>query len=141
MSDFHNLSRFIDAQKHKYESVVEELRDGRKYGHWMWYIFPQIAGLGASFRSQTYAIASLQEATAYYDHVILGSRLRECTKYVSDINDRTTVEIFGHTDHLKFRSSMTLFLCATNDDLFSNALSKYYDSERDPLTLRLLDLS
>lgn len=138
MSDLHNLRRFVDAQEHEYESVVQELRNGMKRGHWMWYIFPQVAGLGMSSTSQMYAIKTLDVATAYYDHPVLGSRLQECTRLVIDVKGRTTNEIFGYTDNLKFRSCMTLFDCATNDDLFRDALVKYFDGEADQLTLKIL---
>lgn len=138
MNDIHNLQRFIDAQEPKYESVVQELRNGMKRGHWMWYIFPQLAGLGMSSTSQTYAIKSLDEATMYHDHAVLGSRLQTCTRLVIDVKGRTTKEIFGYTDNLKFRSSMTLFDCATNDNLFRDALVKYFNGEADPRTLEIL---
>ena len=139
MNDIHKLNRFVDAQQGVYESVVQELQSGMKRGHWMWYIFPQIAGLGMSPTSQMYAIKSIDEAKAYYEHSLLGSRLRECTQLVIDVHGRTASQIFGYTDNLKFGSCMTLFDCATKDDgLFRDALIKYFDGEPDQSTLKIL---
>lgn len=138
MSDIHNLTRFVDAQKGVYDSVVQELRNGMKRGHWMWYIFPQIAGLGMTATSQMYAIESIDEAKAYYAHPILGSRLQECTQLVTNVKGRTAKEIFGYIDNLKFRSCMTLFGCASGEGVFRDALDKYFDGEADQLTLDIL---
>jgi len=138
MNDIYNLTRFVDAQNHEYESVVQELQNGMKRGHWMWYIFPQIAGLGMSSTSQMYAIKSIDEAKAYYAHPILGSRLQECTQLVMNVKGRTSKEIFGYIDNLKFRSCMTLFDCASDDGLFRDALDNYFDGEADQLTLNIL---
>ena len=138
MSDIHNLTRFVDAQKGVYDSVVQELRNGMKRGHWMWYIFPQIAGLGMTATSQMYAIESIDEAKAYYAHPILGSRLQECTQLVMNVKGRTAKEIFGYIDNLKFRSCMTLFGCASDEGVFRDALDKYFDGEADQLTLDIL---
>jgi len=141
MNDIHDLNRFIAAQQGVYESVVQELRSGTKRGHWMWYIFPQIAGLGRTATSQRYAIQSIDEAKAYYEHSVLGSRLRECTRLVIDVCDRTAQQIFGHIDKLKFRSCMTLFDCVAKDEdtLFRDALEKYFDGRADRLTLEILE--
>lgn len=140
MSDAKNttphLQRFVEAQAFVYEQVGAELRAGRKRTHWMWYVFPQIAGLGASAMAQRFAIASLDEARAYLSHPVLGARLRECTRWVNAIEGRPIEQIFGYPDDLKFRSSMTLFAQATDDNAeFMGALSKYFGGEFDPLTL------
>ena len=134
--DPHDLQRFLDAQDPVFEQVRSELRGGRKEGHWMWYVFPQLEGLGHSWMAQRFAIASLDEAEAYLRHPILGSRLRECTQLVNLIEGRSVDEIFGHPDDVKFRSSMTLFAKAASDNsVFTSALQNYFDGERDPLTL------
>lgn len=124
--DPHKLQRFIDAQDPVYETVTAELMSGRKQTHWMWFVFPQLAGLGHSPMAREYAIASGDEAKAYLDHPVLGPRLRECTQLVLDIQGRTLQDIFGSPDDLKFRSSMTLFAgVAQNHSLFAAALKKY----------------
>ena len=139
MTDEYNLHRFLDAQERVYDTVLSELRAGRKSSHWIWFIFPQIAGLGHSAMAQQFAITSLDEAKAYLQHPVLGPRLRECTQLVLDVNGRSAEEIFGHPDHLKFRSCMTLFLtAATGNKLFKDALLTYFDGKPDQLTLDLL---
>jgi uncharacterized protein (DUF1810 family) len=139
MSDAYNLHRFLDAQDHVYDAVLDELRVGEKSSHWMWFIFPQIAGLGHSGMAQTFAITSLEEAKTYLQHPLLGPRLRECTQLVLDVTGRSAEEIFGYPDHLKFRSCLTLFMTATSDNkVFKDALLKYFDNEPDQLTLDLL---
>jgi uncharacterized protein (DUF1810 family) len=131
------LQRFVEAQDPIYEQVLAELRSGYKQSHWMWFIFPQIHGLGSSSMAQTYAIASQAEAEAYLAHPILGPRLLECTELVNGAHGRTAEQIFGSVDAMKFRSSMTLFSeVAPPDSPFSEALQKYFAGERDPLTLR-----
>jgi uncharacterized protein (DUF1810 family) len=118
------------------EQVLAELRAGRKVSHWMWFVFPQIQGLGHSPMSQRFALASRAEAEAYLHHPILGPRLRECTRLVNEVNGRSIEEIFGYPDDLKFHSSMTLFAQASAEDqVFVDALRKYFGGERDPLTL------
>ncbi len=135
----HHLQRFLDAQSAVYPQVLAELRAGRKRSHWIWFIFPQIAGLGFSPTSQFYAIHSLVEAQAYLQHPTLGSRLRECTQLVLDVSDRAIDEILGYPDDLKFRSSMTLFhRAAPSEQLFFVALRKYFEAQSDPLTLQKL---
>ena len=135
-----NLERFVEAQDPKYARVLNELRRGRKVSHWMWYVFPQIAGLGMTATSKRYSISGLDEARAYLDHRLLGPRLRECTALVNAVEDRSAQCIFGHPDYLKFRSCMTLFSRATDDNAeFVEALDKYYDGESDTLTLARLD--
>jgi uncharacterized protein (DUF1810 family) len=138
MADPYNLQRFLDAQKSVYDRVCSELRQGRKTSHWMWFIFPQLKGLGFSETAQRFAISSLSEAEAYLAHPILGPRLSECTKLVSDVDGRTASEIFGYPDDLKFRSCMTLFAKATpHNEVFLQALNKYFGGEM-PATLDLL---
>ncbi|MDD5248992.1 MAG: DUF1810 domain-containing protein [Rhodocyclaceae bacterium] len=139
MDDPYNLQRFVDAQRAVFDDVRAELRDGRKRGHWMWFIFPQIAGLGSSAMAQWFAISSRQEAAAYLQHPVLAPRLIECTQLVTRVQNRTIEEIFGDIDALKFRSSMTLFAQAAPDEvLFRAALDKYFGSQLDPLTLERL---
>jgi uncharacterized protein (DUF1810 family) len=139
MSDAYNLHRFLDAQEHVYDTVLNELRAGRKSSHWIWFIFPQIAGLGHSEISQKFAIGSLDEAKAYLQHPTLGPRLRACTQLVLDVNGRNAEEIFSCPDNLKFRSCMTLFLTAATDNtLFNNALLTYFDGKPDQSTLDIL---
>jgi uncharacterized protein (DUF1810 family) len=141
-----DLQRFVDAQAPIYEQVVAELRAGRKRTHWMWFVFPQIAGLGHSAMAQRYAIASLAEAKAYLAHPVLGQRLRNCTALVNAVPGRAIGEIFGHPDDLKFHSSMTLFARAAADErssrnwlfgdgVFEAALKKYFGGKADDLTL------
>jgi uncharacterized protein (DUF1810 family) len=138
-SDPYNLARFVEAQQKDYEDVRAELRAGRKRTHWMWYIFPQIKGLGRSATADRFAITSLNEALAYLQHPVLGPRLRECTRLVNLIDGRSLHEIFGSPDDLKFRSSMTLFAHATAENReFLYALEKYFAGEFDPATLGLL---
>jgi len=122
-----------------YETVLGELRAGRKRTHWMWFIFPQIAGLGRSDMAQRFALASVEEAAAYLAHPVLGMRLRECCVLVVGIERRPISEIFGHPDDLKFRSSMTLFARAAPDDpIFAACLKRFFGGEADARTLALL---
>jgi uncharacterized protein (DUF1810 family) len=135
-NDPYDLQRFVDAQNPCFERVCSELRDGSKRGHWMWFIFPQIKGLGHSSLAQKFAISSREEAEAYSRHSILGPRLQECTCLVNLIEGRSLEQIFGHPDDLKFRSCMTLFAHATEDNqVFVDALKKYCGGKFDPLTL------
>jgi uncharacterized protein (DUF1810 family) len=134
-----NLQRFIDAQDRIYPSVLDELRSGAKRGHWMWFIFPQIQGLGSSAISQNYAIGSREEAQAYSEHPILGARLRECTQLVMAVEGSSAERVFPYPDNLKFRSCLTLFeQSATDPSTFQAALHKYFGGERDRLTLEIL---
>ena len=138
MTDKYQLERFVDAQDLDgiYERVVSELRAGRKVSHWMWFIFPQIAGLGHSPLAQKFAISSLPEAQAYLRHPILGLRLTECTKIVMGINGKSATEIFGAIDSMKLRSSMTLFTSAAPDDpVFRGVLDKYFNGSPDNNTV------
>jgi uncharacterized protein (DUF1810 family) len=134
------LKRFDDAQNGVYESVCAELRSGRKSSHWMWFIFPQMRGLGFSSTANFYGISSRAEAEAYLVHPVLGPRLRECTRLVNLITKSTAHDIFGYPDDLKFRSSMTLFASITEkDDVFQQALDRYFDGEPDSKTLQLIE--
>ncbi len=133
MSDPYDLQRFVDAQNPVYVKVCSELRDGRKKSHWMWFIFPQIEGLGSSPLARRFAIFSLAEAIAYLAHPILGPRLTESTKLVNLVEGRPIEQIFSYPDDLKFRSSMTLFAYATPDNrVFIDALQKYFSGQFDP---------
>jgi uncharacterized protein (DUF1810 family) len=135
----YDLNRFVEAQKGCYDQVTIELRAGRKRSHWMWFIFPQIAGLGHSEMARRYEISSLAEASAYLEHPLLSRRLRECTQLVTAVEGRSIDQILGYPDDLKFRSSMTLFAKAGADDrVFREALEKYFGGEEDRLTLELL---
>jgi uncharacterized protein (DUF1810 family) len=137
--DDFKLQRFVDAQDKVIGDVRAELRAGRKTSHWIWFVFPQIEGLGVSPTAAFYAIASLAEAEAYLTHPVLGARLRECTGLVNAVEGRTLKEIFGDPDAMKFRSSMTLFdLVSTEDTVFSLALQKYCGGKGDPATLTRL---
>lgn len=138
-SDPFDLQRFVDAQQRVYPGVVDELRTGQKRGHWIWFVFPQIAGLGSSSTAAHYAISSLDEARAYLTHDVLGPRLRECTRLVNAIQGRSIRQIFGSPDDMKVRSSMTLFAHATDDNGdFVDVLARYYDGAEDRLTLQRL---
>ena len=135
MPGTYDLDRFISAQEGIYAGVLDELKRGRKVGHWIWFIFPQVAGLGYSAMSQQYAISSLDEARAYLAHPILGPRLRECTATVLAATGRTALEIFGSIDAMKLRSSMTLFHRAAPDEpVFAHVLERYYDGKADEAT-------
>lgn len=134
-----NLKRFVEAQAPVYGNVVAELRSGRKQSHWMWFVFPQLRGLGSSPTAEHYGIASLAEARAYLDHDLLGPRLHECVELVNQVQGRSVEQIFGWPDDLKLRSSMTLFARATGDNQdFTALLDKYFDGEQDPLTVARL---
>ncbi len=139
MGDPFHLQRFVEAQAPVYAEVCAELRRGRKTSHWIWFIFPQIRGLGSSETAQYFAIASRAEARAYMEHPVLGARLRECTELVARVKNKSIDQIFGYPDNLKFQSSMTLFARASEDnEVFIEALKKYFDGESDPQTLARL---
>lgn len=139
-SDTVDLSRFTTAQASIYDNVLEELKSGRKRTHWMWYIFPQFDGLGHSTISKHYAIKSIEEARQYLNHPVLGTRLLECAEAVFAIEGRSISEIFDYPDDLKFKSSMTLFAYVADPcSVFSRILDKYFNGERDALTLQLLE--
>jgi uncharacterized protein (DUF1810 family) len=138
-SDPYDLERFVTAQDSVFKQVCAELREGRKHGHWMWFIFPQLRGLGHSSTARHFGISSLSEAEAYLRHSVLGPRLQECTRLVNLIEGRSSVDIFGYVDSLKFCSSMTLFAETTiENQVFKDALDKYCDGKKDPLTLEKL---
>jgi uncharacterized protein (DUF1810 family) len=135
-ADAFQLERFVEAQSPVYAAVLKELRRGEKRSHWMWFIFPQIRGLGRSPMAEKFAIASLEEGRAYLAHEVLGARLRECTGLVNAVEGRMASEIFGYPDDLKFHSSMTLFArAAEGESVFRQALKKYFGEEMDGATM------
>jgi len=139
-NDTFDLSRFTNAQENIYDSVLAELRNGRKRTHWMWYIFPQVDGLGHSATAKHYAIKSPEEARQYLNYPVLGQRLLECAEAVFAVEGRSASEIFGYPDNLKLKSSMTLFAyVAAPGSVFSRVLDKYFNGEQDALTLQILD--
>ena len=138
-NDPYNLQRFVEAQEADYPQVCQELRAGRKRSHWIWFIFPQMRGLGHSEMADFYGISSRQEAEAYLAHPVLGPRLRECTRLAIAVEGRPVDEIFGYPDNLKFHSSMSLFASAAPEEaVFQQALRKYFGGQLDPHTLALL---
>jgi len=137
------LERYVSAQAAVYARVVEELHAGEKRSHWIWFIFPQMKGLGHSSQSEYYGIGSLEEAAAYLRHPVLGPRLRQCTRLVTQVKGRPISRILGSPDDLKFRSAMTLFARAAEEAAldgteFNDALKKYFNGEGDPLTTAML---
>jgi uncharacterized protein (DUF1810 family) len=139
MSDPFDLQRFVAAQDPVYEGVCAELRSGCKRGHWMWFIFPQLRGLGSSQTALAFGTSSRQEAEAYLKHPLPGPRLKECSRLVTLVEGRSIHQIFGYPDDLKFRSSMTLFASIAPDDkIFEDALKKYFGGEPDQLTTERL---
>lgn len=141
-SDPYELSRFVRAQEGEYERALSELRGGRKRSHWMWYVFPQLEGLGSSAISRRYAIRSVEEARAYLADPVLGPRLEECTEAVLGVEGRSAHEIFGSPDDMKLRSCATLFARASPPGSpFERLLRRYFGGEPDPRTLRLLGIA
>jgi uncharacterized protein (DUF1810 family) len=139
MPDPHDLQRFIEAQDPVYLQVCVELAAGAKTSHWMWFVFPQLKALGRSATAQHFGIASRAEAQAYWQHPVLGPRLKACSELVVAVEGRTALQIFGATDELKFRSCMTLFAqVAPQEPVFNRALAKYFGGEADATTLELL---
>ena len=141
MSETADLSRFVTAQDAAgtYDRALSELQSGSKRTHWMWFVFPQIAGLGMSSMAQRYAVSGLAEARAYLDHPVLGARLRECCEVLTRHSERSAQQIFGEVDALKLRSSTTLFLRADPcDDLFQQVLDRFFDGVPDPRTDQLI---
>ena len=135
-----DLKRFTSAQKSVYDSVLAELKSGRKRTHWMWYVFPQMDGLGYSSTTRYYALKSMEETRQYLNHPVLGKRLLECAEAVLAIEGKSISQIFGYPDDLKLKSSMTLFACAANPpSVFDRILDKYFHGERDVGTLQLLE--
>jgi uncharacterized protein (DUF1810 family) len=137
-SDPYDLDRFVRAQATDYDQALSELREGRKRSHWMWYIFPQMEGLGLSPMSRQYAIKSAAEARAYLDHPVLGPRLQECAAVVYGISGRTAFEIFGAPDDMKLRSSATLFASVSGGGIFERVIQKYFEGQHDEKTLEAL---
>lgn len=137
-NDPFDLERFVRAQAPDYDRALSELIAGEKRSHWMWYIFPQIEGLGQSPMSHRYSIKGAAEARAYLDHRVLGPRLRECVAAVNDIVGRSALEIFGSPDDMKLRSCATLFASVSDDVVFEQMIQKYFNGEKDKETLRLL---
>ncbi len=139
MDDPHALQRFVDAQQGVYPQALAELRAGAKASHWMWFVFPQLRGLGASAMAQHYGLAGLAEAQAYWQHPLLGPRLAQCTQAMLALDGRSARQVLGTPDDLKFRSCMTLFMQAVPDaPMFRQALERYFDGQPDPLTLARL---
>lgn len=139
MSDSFDLQRFVDAQARTYDQALAEVRRGAKRSHWMWFVFPQIAGLGSSAMAQRYAIASLEEARAYLSHPILGARYRQCVTALQDITGMTAKAVFGTVDALKLRSSLTLFAEASELPLLDAAIDRWFGGEKDEASLRIID--
>ena len=137
--DGFNLERFLDGQRFGYEYALNEMKSGRKEGHWIWYVFPQMKGLGYSPNSQFYGISGKEEAKAYLEHPVLGARLREITGSLLTIEGKTAEEILSPIDAMKVRSSMTLFDAVCPGDIFSAVLDKFYESKRDSKTMNLLE--
>jgi uncharacterized protein (DUF1810 family) len=139
METVSNLNRFLEAQETKYNDALSEIKNGRKLPHWMWYVFPQIAGLGFINFNVFYSIQNKEEATQYLNHPVLGKRLLEITKVVAEINGKTALEIFGKPDEIKLKSSMTLFSILNNPNpIFQQVLDKYYKGMKDENTLQLI---
>lgn len=136
--DDFNLERFVLAQRNVYSLALSEIIRGRKTSHWMWFIFPQVKGLGRSYESQLYGIGDLCEARAYLAHEFLGNRLRECVSALLRIENRTALEIFGPIDEMKLRSSLTLFNAASEEAIFDQAIDRYFNGQTDDLTLGIL---
>jgi uncharacterized protein (DUF1810 family) len=139
MSDSFDLQRFVDAQAAVYPQIVAELSHGRKHTHWMWFIFPQIAGLGFSTMAQRFAIGSRAEAVAYLEHHLLGPRLVECTRLVLAASEKPITDILGSPDDMKFRSCMTLFDAVSKQEIFAEAIAAFYPDGKDRATLAILE--
>ena len=139
--DNYNLQRFIEAQNSIYPIVLKELRGGRKWGHWMWYIFPQLAQLGYSFNSKFYGISWLDEAAAYLEHPVLARRLREVSEITLNLPTYDATEVFGGIDSQKLCSCMTLFDIVSPDDIFVRIIEKYFNGQRDRLTIKIINQS
>ena len=133
-----SLERFIEAQESMDEIALKEIQNGRKESHWMWFIFPQLKGLGFSSMSQHFAISDINEAKEYLEHPILGERLRQITKVALENKNKTANELFGSPDHMKFRSSMTLFYLASGEQIFLDAINVFFGGIKDQLTIKLL---
>lgn len=134
-----SLDRFISVQKYVYEEALTEIKQGEKKSHWMWFIFPQIIGLGESDNAIYYSIVNIEEATKFLSHEVLGKRLREITNELLKLKTNDPEEIFGEIDAMKLKSSMTLFDCVEENSIFDEVLKKYFNGQRDELTLEKLD--
>lgn len=134
-----NLQRFLDAQQDVYEQALAEVQNGRKYSHWIWYIFPQLKGLGMSYNAHYYGIDSKEEAAAYLAHPVLGKRLREITSAFLQLKAQSAQDVFGSLDAMKVLSSMTLFNEVAPDDLFQQVIDLYYQGKPDERTKMMLD--
>lgn len=140
MKTDYDLRRFLDAQAQSYKNALNEIKQGRKQSHWMWYIFPQISGLGFSSTSRHYALRDLEEATAYLQHPVLGSRLQEITEVLLSLPEKNATQIFGSPDDLKLKSSMTLFRQVSGaSEIFENVLKTYFNGSSDSRTLAILN--
>lgn len=135
-----DINRFLDAQEYDYELALSEIKNGRKVNHWMWYIFPQIRGLGESSTSLYYGIKDLDEANEYLNHEILGSRLIEITNELLKLETNNSVEVFDYIDAMKLKSCMTLFDMLSDNDIFNKVLEKFYNGEKDELTISICSL-
>ena len=140
-TDPFNLERFVLAQRDTYSQALSEMVRGRKVTHWMWFIFPQVRGLGRSYESQYYGISSLDEARAYLSHAVLGDRLKQCVTALLDIEESPALAIFGPIDEMKLRSSLTLFRAASNEPVFDEAVKKFFNGVPDTKTLYILGLT
>lgn len=141
INNSHILSRFLEAQANVYPQILKELRNGKKISHWMWFIFPQIEGLGHSSTAKYYSIKTINEAKEYLQHPVLGKRLIECCNILLNLDRKTASEIFGYPDDMKSRSSMTLFnSVAPGQKVFVGVLNKYFDAEPDQKTLAILSV-
>lgn len=138
--DTYNVDRFLDGQRFGYEYALNEIRNGKKEGHWIWYVFPQIKGLGHSPNSKYYGISGKEEAKAFLEHQILGKRLREITEALLSLEERDIHNVMSSVDCMKLRSSMTLFDLVSPKDVFNKVLEKYYGGQRDPLTLKMVNV-
>jgi len=139
-TDLYDLNRFIDAQEEVYETALAELRNGQKRSHWVWFIFPQVDGLGMSETSKFFAIKSIEEARQYLAHPVLGTRLNECARALLGVEGKSALQIFGSPDDLKLNSSMTLFASVSGgDSLFQQVLDKFYHGKKDSRTLEILE--
>lgn len=136
----YDLDRFVLAQEYSYDTALSEIKKGRKTTHWIWYIFPQLKGLGVSYRSEQYGIENAEEARSYLSHPVLGARLREITKAVLNLNENDAHKVMGYPDDMKLRSCMTLFAyISENDSIFHRVLEKYFDGKRDEATIKMLE--
>lgn len=141
MTEAHHLRRFVEAQASTYETALREIKRGRKTSHWMWFVFPQVFGLGGSSMARTYGICSLEEAQTYLKHELLGARLRECVTALQNLPAMTAEELLGSVDAMKLRSSLTLFIRAGGGALFEAALHRWFGGDADPATDHILGIS